>query len=679
MSFTQQEYVVQDVSGRNIDALSYGGKELVDESVKINAGDPFLQTDLGIIVKAFEVESSNWKQNDYAKAHCYRDVYSTKNFSQRVREQMNYYPGMHQTSGGIPATDPFYENAKEMADDRLGFWNSAMDNPDAFMNALRQKQADFDYADIFGSDVSAKDRAKAIGKMLTECIPCFDRLLDGMQLLPDGDLLEIHMLNIKIRTDLLDKIMALFKDPGAFVNICDLLKMLTHLCPQDLLAILALLTQYLAKLNLDFRFNIDFIIQLVGPILSPFLDALSQWLDKWIQLIIGPLVCVVDHINETILLAQSMQIPFSDVSMNISMDIGGALPFQQNVSKTGGFGGSAGFGDSSQGIFQKGVADPHASAWTGWQWEEFATPDKEKYNPSVPDYPVEETQMAAQEAKDAWTDGANVSEAERAERDKRWKELRETEEAKRRAVPPPEKPEDPRDGTRWSKDDIPNSEKYTAGKSWEGGYNPPEKQTSPKDGTQYFVTTPLVESIVQMRNILQGGIQYVKDWFTYITQMIYDLLGTDFGWMSKKIDNTMLKSKIIELIMLIKSIITAVAKNGLECGTHSNFDQAQLKYILEEELNKFSSNKFRVLDDGTIEMSVGPKLNVQDLSDQAEEQAETVPGLIPGQEITTPAAKQQQAVASGIVIKNCFRSVSQEELQQVRQWIADFEQRGAIG
>ncbi len=671
MSFTQDEYVVQDTSKSR--TVTFNEGVTIDEEVTINPGNPFHQIDCGLIVKAFEVEASNWKQTDYAKAHHYRDVYSTRNFSERVREQMNYYPGMQQTSGGVPATDPLYTNAKEMADDRLGFWNNAMDNPGAFADALRQKQADFDYSKIFGSDTSAKDRAKEIGKMITECVPCFDRLLDGMQLLPDGDLLEIHALNIKIRTDLLDKIMALFKDPGAFINICDLLKLLSKMCPQDLLAILALLTQYLAKLNLDFRFNLDFIIQLVGPILSPFLDALSQWLDKWIQLIIGPLVCVVDHINETILIAQSMKIPFSDVSANVSMDLGVAAPGHNNAAGTFGFGGDTGVGGS-------GVS-PNASAWTGWQWEEFNTPDSQKYNPTIPVPPYEETQLALQETKEAWSN-EKISEAERAERDARWKSLKAQEEAKRNYVPPPEKQPDPRDGTRWSKDDIPNSEKYKTGGSWEGGYHPPENQTKPNEATKYFDANPLIQSIVEMRNILQGGIQYVKDWFTYITQMIYDLLGVDFGWMSKKIDNTMLKSKIIELIMMVKSIIQAVAKNGLECGSHSNFDQGQMKYILEKELNKFSSSKFKVLDDGTIEMVLpgkGTTPSVEDLSDSIQDAvAENIPGLIPGQAIGQPSAPKQETISSRILIKNCFRSVTQEELQQVRDWIADFEKRGSV-
>jgi hypothetical protein len=680
MSFTQDEHVSLNTSKE--EAYRAGPKEL-----EVNAGNPFAQVDYGVVIKAFEVEASTWKREDYIKANHYRDVYSTRHFAERTREQMDYYPGMHQTTTGVPGTDPFYTNAKEKSEDRLNYWDNAMDNPESFMSGLRENQKDFDYSKIFGSDISAENRATEIGKMITECVPCFDRLLDGMELLPDGDLLEIHALNIKIRTDLLKKIRALFKDPGMYINICDLLKMLAHLCPQDLLAINALLTQYLAKLNLDFKFNLDFIIQLVGPILSPFLNALSAWLDKWIQLILAPMICVVDHINETILLSQSLKIPFSDVSANVSMDLGVAAPAHKNAAGTFGFGGDTGFGDPRE-------DDSYGTAWTGWQWEQFDTPDQEKYNPTVPTPPAEETQMAREEIVEAWN--PSFSEAEREERNAKWQELKEREEKKRRFVPPPDEPVN-RDGTRWSKDDIPNSEKYKNGNKWEVGYYPPEKQVKPGEATEYFVTTPIVDSIIQMRNILQGGIQYVKDWFTYITQMIYDLLGVDFGWMSKKADNTMLKSRIVQLILMVKSILEAIAKNGLQCGTHSNFNSAQMKYILEEELNQNSSSQFEVLEDGSIHVIPSGTNNTstttitdhstisgddinQDGTDSSSSQEDEIPGIIPGETISEPdkPADKQKFVESGIIIKHCFKSVSAEELSQARAWIADFEKRGNV-
>ena len=675
MGLTNDEYV--NVSTGQTEAARKGPVE-----VEINPANPFPQRDYSLIVQTFEMEASNWEREDYAKAHQYRDVYSTRNFSERTREQMAYYPGMHQ-SAGAPSTDPLYTRSEKMARDRLGYWNNAMCSTDNFAGSLAAKQKDFDYATIFGSSASGEERAKEIGKLLSECIPCLERFTD---LLPDGDLLEIHAMNIKIRTDLLDKIATLFKDPGQFIDICDLLKLLSHLCPQDLLAIIALLSQYLAKLNLDFRFNLNFIIQLVGPILSPFLDALSQWLDKWIQLILGPMICVLDHINETILIAQSAEIPLSNVSGNIEMDLGIAGPAHNNAAGSFQTENNIGFGEP-RGVFQEDVVDPHASTWGSWQWEEFNTPDSEKYNPTVPVPPEEEIELSRQEMEESWS--PSFSDDERRERTARFQELQERNKQQRREVPPPLKQEN-RDGSRWSKDDIPNSEKYVAGDEWQaGGYYPPEKQDKPREATQYYVTTPLVNSIVQLRNIMQGAIQYVKDWFTYITQMIYDLLGTDIGWMDKKIDNTILKSRIIQMILMVKSMLEAIAKNGLECGTNTNYNEAQMRFILEEGLNQFSAYKFEVQEDGSIVMlqpGYDTLPSAEDLSSNIETQQQEkaikegktkLIGTTPDQEISEPESStdKQSYSPSGTIIKDCFKNVSQDELQEVRKWIIDFEKR----
>lgn len=638
-----------------------------------NENNPFAQHDYALVINTYEVESSNWAEEDYALAYHYKDVYSTRNFSERVREQMNYYPGMHQ-SGYVPEEDPTITNAQEMANNRMNFWNNAMDNPDAFMNGLRSRQQDFDYRDIFGSDTNAKTKAKNIGKMITECIPCFDRLLDLDDLIPNGDLLEVHLLNLQLRQDLLEQLMRLFRDPGMYIDICELLNLLARLCPQDLLSILALLTQYLAKLNLDIQFNIDFIVNLVGAILSPFLDALSQWLDKLIQLLLAPILCIVDHINETIMIAQSMKIPFSEVSTNISGDIGAALPGHQNLASGFGTGAQTGFGTTS-------------AAWAEGEAERFETPDSQKYNPQKPEWPSEETELASDEMKEAWN--PTLSEAEREERNQQWADLRARDAEKRNKVPAPLRGTSS-DGTRWSKDDIPLSDKnYSGGAVYAEGNrnNPPENQNKPGEAGSYLDPAPLVNSVVQMRNIMQGAIRYVQDWFDYCVQMIYDLIGTDYGWMIKKRDNTFIKSRIIELIMMIKSIIEAVAKNGLKCGVNSNFDEGQLKFILEDGLNKFSDTQFKVLDDGSIQVTppgskvpptVKHDVGVGTAADQEAQSTKNIEGGVStgvGDISDTAKANdiKQKSVESGIIIKNCLKDVTAEELSQVKGWIAEYE------
>lgn len=664
MSLTQDEYDVIQTE-KTISTKS--------ESPTININNPFIEQDLGVVILAFEKSCQNWAEDDYTKAYHYRDIYSTEDFSYRAREQMDYYPGMHQTASP-PEVDPLYTNAKDEASNRQNFWNNAMDSPNAFMSGLESREGDFDYAKIFGTEASAKTRAENLGKILTKCVPCFNRLLDMDALLPDGDLLEVHMMNIKVRTDMIDKVTSLFKDPGLYVDVCAILKMFSHLCPQDLIAIMALLTQYLAKLNLEVNFNLDFIIQLVGPTLSPFLDALSSWLDKWIQLLLNPLVCVLDHINETILIVQQAKMPFSEIKAGGSIKTGVAGPMHRNISGEFGGGISTGFGDSNNHLIEDGF-DPYAGTWSEYEIQQFNTPNKEKYNPDRPQVPREETELAWIEVADAWSPG--FSDIEREERQKKWAKLRKKNQDKIQYIPPPLEREN-RDGTKWSKDNIPNSDKYVQEGDWEAGYYPPEEQSKAKLASEYYVTTPIVHSIVEVRNILQGGIQYVKDWFTYVTQMIYDLLGTDYGWMSKKVDTTILKSKIIQLISMIKAIFEAISNNGLECGIDGNFDPEQMKFILENGLNKklTNGNKFEIKDDGTILMNKSPSSKITNLSNLASSGTnveEVSVGGTPDDTITTETIEQ-----SSVVIPDCFKSVSKEELANAKQWIADFTKKGGL-
>lgn len=659
MALTSTTQSISNSSEAMAEKLSTDGVTLT-----VRPGNPFKQVDYGLIIKAFELETANWAEEDYALAYHYKDVYSTENFSYRVREQMDYYPGMHQSSNP-PEENPFKTEAEEQSEKTLHYWDNAMDNPSSFMNGLRSRQEDFDYTTIFGSNSSAEERAKEVGKMITECVPCFGELKNIGNLLPDGDLLEIHAMNIKIRTDIVNKIKTLFDDPGAYVDICELLKLLSHICPKHLLAILIVLSQYLAKLNLDIKFNIDFIIQLVGPILSPFLDGLAQWLDKWIQLIITPLICVVDSINETIITAQNAKIPFSAVSGDVSADIGVALPFHTNLSSENNIGGAAGTGTNTDG-------QSYAGGWGKWQFEKFNTPDSEKYNPEIPVYPSEETQMAREEMAEAWS--PSFSEVEREERDRRWAELKEAEDNKRKEVPPPlDIPN--RNGQRWSKDDIPNSEKYVTGGQFDVGDLPPEEQRRPNEAIAYFDASSLVNSIVQLRNILQGSIQYVNDWFTYVTQMIYDLLGVDIGWMDKKADTTMLKSRIIQLIMMVKAVLKAFTENGLECGvTSSGLTQSQVKFIIEEGLNKNvgSAVSLKIQDDGTITLT--PVAEVQDSTTDKKQVTETS-GTIPGETVTEPSVNTKEPVQSGTITKDCFKDMSSDDFEKASKWIADFNKR----
>jgi hypothetical protein len=639
--------------------------------------DPLYESDLHIVLKYFEVEVSQWGEEDYAWAPHYRDVYSTESFSKRVREQMDYYPGMHSGVSGqsrISSEDPFKTNAKAKAEETTNYWNSSLSSPETFMEGLKQREPGINYGEL-AKDPSVRNIAEAIAG----CTSCFDRIFDGAQLLPDGDLLEIHGLNIKLRTNLISDLKKMFNDPGFNVNICDLLKLLSGLCPSDLLALLMLFSQYLAKLNLDFAFNLDLVLELIGPILSPFLDALSQWLDKWIQLIVAPIICIIDHINATLYIAQNFKIPASEASVNLDYAVGVAAPnvlnHLSNYSSEAGFRGSTATGEYEN--------DPSYVYMEGFHDEQiFGSPDNRLYNPVPPEVPIEEFDFAVAQIADDWgvspnsdywvtTDYYNALSTE--ERRATWDELKQKRWEYEHEMPAPLR-QPKADGSRWSKDQIPQSEKRKIGDDFSFGEHPPEKQTRAQQGDAYYIDGGvIVDPILQVRNIAQGAIGYIQDWFKWVTQMIYDLLGTDFGWMKKKMSQTQLKSRLIQLIMMIKAILQAIQKNGLECGVSNNFDAAQLEWILAEQLNTNEGGyKFAHRPDGSFELISPPGVGESSSRREAE-----VKDSSSGAD--SEASSAQKIVESGIIVKDCLKTVSKEDVDKVRQWISDFTRRSDAG
>lgn len=692
MAFTDDKTVKTGGFGHE-DAV--GGLSSEGEAVSLpGQSNPMWPADSQVVMHFFEVKSSQWAEEDYAWACHYRDAYGTYNFSQRVQEQINSYPGMHNTQGttspytGKQDVDPWKKNAEQMGAAEMNYWNAAMDNPQAFMAGLQQKQKSFDYTQMFDSKDDFKKNAAAL---ITECIPCFDRLFDGCQLLPDANLLEVHLLNILLRTDLIDKLLELLKNPGLNLDICELLKLLSHLCPQDLLAILALLSQYLAKLNLDFKFNLDLVIELVGPILSPFLDALSEWLDKWIQAILAPIICVVDHINMTMYLAQQMRLPLSEANVSLGFDAGIATPhfmggdfntpwsghkdekgnkLDDNTWSHGHSSGGLDFGFNGEG---EGAYNPYAAGFV--QNEAFDTPSSQLYNPTPPVPPLEEWDYSMAAAGDDDFEGkTGYDQLSKEEREAVFLDLQKRRKQKELDValgtnaPPNRKPL--ADGSRWSSTDVPGSEKVGAGGSFSRGNVPPDQQSpSQEDGWKYLNADSIVEPIIQMRNILQGGIAYIQDWFDYVVQLLYDLLGTDFGWMKKKLGQTVLKSRIIQLIYMLIAIIDAMMNTDLRCGTDTNLNPAHMDYMIATAMNRLSPFKFIKRPDGTFEIippsATQAQRDPQDLMQEAKAA------------ISVPEEKppEQKAAESGIIIKDCLRKVTADDIAQVRQWIRDFERR----
>jgi hypothetical protein len=142
----------------------------------------------------------------------------------------------------------------------------------------------------------------------------------------------------------------------------------------------------------------------------------------------------------------------------------------------------------------------------------------------------------------------------------------------------------------------------------------------------------------------------------------------------------------------LKSLIEAISKNGLECGTGSNFDEAQMKFIFENTLNKYTDTKFVVREDGDIEVIPPGVINIPETSDQGStattgtedtpsateqtnEQIDLGAGVGPINTSSEDLPSQQKPVRSGIISKNCLKDLTAEQLSDARKWIAEYERK----
>lgn len=145
----------------------------------------------------------------------------------------------------------------------------------------------------FGVDPNSK-----IGSILKECIPCGRRSLS---------LDDIEFSNPFAQTleDLKNKYAQLLRMLNALTigdqfeeDLCDLLRLWNAQCIPDLFGIISLLGILYAKYtDAAFASWRNFLNSLIGPFLTPIIGPLVHNLERYIDMIVDPLVCVVEALE----------------------------------------------------------------------------------------------------------------------------------------------------------------------------------------------------------------------------------------------------------------------------------------------------------------------------------------------------------------------------------------------
>lgn len=147
---------------------------------------------------------------------------------------------------------------------------------------------------------NADNAAEAMATMAADCVPCEDRILALLSLNPLDDLwtlLDIgYEEHVRFILDLFDILLG-DKSMYVFADICSLFKFLDFMCLPDLYRMVMMLSllsmSYATKMG-DFKASF---VKLLGEILGPSLTPFIAILDKYIQLIVAPVECILTSLD----------------------------------------------------------------------------------------------------------------------------------------------------------------------------------------------------------------------------------------------------------------------------------------------------------------------------------------------------------------------------------------------
>lgn len=214
-----------------------------------------------------------------------------------------YERGVHYSASENAVLAPIsrvIQNIKSISDSNAGVltsWiiQSADVDPTSDPNSLTS----LNFKNIFSS-IKDKGFGEQIKKSLEDCIPCQDRLSLLMTFNPSKDFLKIFQDDIKNKIKYLEGLDKLLSDTSSFSNICQLLGFLNFLCVPDLQRMISVLMAMLMQFNINLDGLFGLIASLIVPLFSPILSGFSNLLQQYEALVLGPIQCVIDALEQTI-------------------------------------------------------------------------------------------------------------------------------------------------------------------------------------------------------------------------------------------------------------------------------------------------------------------------------------------------------------------------------------------
>ncbi len=136
-----------------------------------------------------------------------------------------------------------------------------------------------------------------LNKAIRECIPCSFRIGTFMELNIGSQLLDLIKADIKRRYAALQALADLFNNVDIYGDFCQMVGFLNFMCVPDLQRILAMLAAMLMDFGINLSGIMNLILQLVAPFMTPILMSVNALLDRFIQLVLQPIDCIINAID----------------------------------------------------------------------------------------------------------------------------------------------------------------------------------------------------------------------------------------------------------------------------------------------------------------------------------------------------------------------------------------------
>jgi len=227
--------------------------------------------DCNLIIDAFERGAHHTNNEAAVFAPITRSVQNTKTFAQNAKDIIKGYQ--------ITPT--------------IGLAQQTADTPDA--NSQTGIKIQNQYVTIPDSKQTG-----TLSKILKECIPCEFRAISTLDVNIKSDLLDMLKADYKTRLDILDKIGDLFSNVDVYGDFCEMASFLNFMCIPDLQRILSTLSALLGEVSINLTSLNGLLQQLIQPFFTPILFSMQVLLDKYTQLVLGPLECIMVAIQEQV-------------------------------------------------------------------------------------------------------------------------------------------------------------------------------------------------------------------------------------------------------------------------------------------------------------------------------------------------------------------------------------------